>query len=301
MKMVAVFFDKPGYNDYPFNEEEYVTAYHELGSILHERGATFAIVRGQDSYKGNNTFTHSWVFDGKTFKEENEEVVVDMIYNKGHFKADSAAKLLNDRELDRICTDKFATYQMFPSLFPQTLLVKNTRDLQKALKQISSDLVVAKPLDAEGGKGVIIDKPDVVLAKVQVFPYVIQQFIDSSAGIKHIVESHHDLRMIVIDGDIVLSYIRTPPEGSLRANVSKGGKEVEVPLEHVPHEALAIKKVVDEEFKRFNRRVYSIDCARHVTGDYLVIELNSKPGLSPARLGKYHKNWLERLSDALLS
>lgn len=301
MKTVAVFFDQPGYNDYPFDEEEYVTAYHELGSILHKRDAAFVIVRGQTSYKGNNVFTHAWVFDGTTFKEEHEEISVHIIYNKGHFRADAAARLLNDRELDRICTDKFATYEYFPHLSPKTMLVKNKEELKKALSGITSDITVAKPLDEEGGKGVIIDHTAVIAQKVQSYPYIIQEFIDSSAGIPHITESHHDLRLIVIDGDIVLSYIRTPPKGSLRANVSKGGKEIEVPLEDIPHEALEIKHIVDAKFEKFGRRVYSIDCARDISGKYRIIELNSKTGLSPSRFGKYHHNSLVRLADALLS
>jgi glutathione synthase/RimK-type ligase-like ATP-grasp enzyme len=301
MKTVIVFFDAPGFDDYPFMVEEYRTAYHEIGKRFADRSAAFWIVRSQDTYQGDNVFSGGWRFDGSAFIRVNTPVRADVIYDKGHFKADASARLLNSIELDEICTDKWKTYELFSEHCPKTFLVRSAGELENALAQIPSSLVVAKPQGGEEGKGVLIDTAENIRLDVRSFPYLIQEFMDTSGGIPGIVEGPHDFRIIVINGEIGVSYIRTPPPGELRANVAQGGKEISVPRNKIPPEAVEIVKAVDAKLARFKPRVYSADMGRMKDGAWKIIELNSKPATSCSRLCTDYPEYQSMLVDALLS
>ncbi len=300
MKTIAVFFSAPGYADYPFDDDYYVQAYHELAHLLQKKGARFVIVRGQDSYMGGNRFAHCWRFDGTTFKYEEAPVEVDLIYDKGYFKHDEGATLLNDPVMNDICTDKFKTYELFPRICPRTAVVHDEAEKNELIKEFN-DIVVGKPLDNEGGKGVIIDRPDIVRESIKSYPYLLQEFLDTSAGIPGIIDAMHDLRMVIVNGEIAVSYVRSPAAGKKVSNVAQGGTQTEVPVREIPKEARALAKAVDDVFASYPRRVYSVDCARDANGTWKLIELNSKPGITRAYEGPDHVRFLDLLTDALLS
>lgn len=300
MKTIAVFFDAPGYDDYPFNDDYYKVAYHELATLMRAKGGMLVIVRDQKTYLGSNRFSGSWNFDGTTFIRSDEPIIVDLIYDKGHFMPDADAQMSNDRDMDDICVNKFRTFETFPDLSPLSITVRSKEELHDALPRFG-DMVVAKPLDLEGGKGVIIDKPSAIETSVKDFPYLLQEFIDTSGGIPGLVEGMHDFRMVGVNGTIVTAYIRTPPPGKMTANVSLGGKQIEVDIAKIPDDARALFEKVDTVFSRYPRRAYSVDCARLKDGTWKIIELNSKPAISPLWQGPNHVLYHEALATALLS
>ncbi len=281
---IGVFFNAPQYDGYPFDDEEYITAYHELARALADRGADFFIVRSQPTYRGKNEFFGGWKFDGTTFQRYEGSMRLDVLFNKGNFIADASARVINDPELENLCTDKFLTYQSFSELCPWTTVVKNQQELAQCIafaKEKHQKMIVAKPLDKEGGAGVFIGAPDEVAAQVQSFPYLLQEFLDTSSGIPGIATGVHDLRMIGVAGQLVVAYIRQAKEGSWLANVSRGGSIREVPLEALPKEALEIYNAIDAKLSKYKYRIFSVDLGRKNNGTWKLIELNSKPGLSP--------------------
>ena len=92
-------------------------------------------------------------------------------------------------------------------------------------------------------------------------------------------EGAHDLRAIVGDGRILMTFVKTPPLGKLIANVSKGGRMIVIPPSNRPPEVLALVPPVDAVLSSYGKRLYSIDCARDKSGQWLLIEINSHPGL----------------------
>jgi hypothetical protein len=300
MKRIAVFFDALGFESYPFDKEEYRTAYHELAAMIAERGGQFCVVRGQDSFQGNGTFSGGWVFESGKFREEASPIHAHTIYNKGYFRSDATSRVLNDPAFDHLCTDKWETYRLFPSLSPLTRLVKDEAALKEAASAFGDKRIVAKPLDGEEGKGVMAGIASELMAKIVSFPYLLQEFIDTSGGVPGIVEGIHDLRIIGVRGEPMLSYVRTPPPGKLLANVALGGREIPVPLENVPADAMDLYASVDRELAQYPQRVYSVDMGRDRNGTWKIIELNSKPGLSPVRMGPQYERFLGKLADTLL-
>src|SRR6185436_9953431 len=140
-----------------------------------------------------------------------------------------------------------------------------------------------------------------IAQSIHSFPYLIQEFIDTSAGVPGIVEGIHDFRIVAVSGEPVVCYVRTPPPGKKLANVAQGGKEIHVTLDRIPQEALALFQQVDDALARFPKRVYSVDMGRNVDGRWMIIELNSKPGLTPKHWGPDNVRFMELLADTLLS
>ncbi len=301
MKKIGVFFDAPGYHEYPFDIEEYVVAYDELATEFARQGGQFFIVRGQDTFLGNNRFSRGWRFGNAEFEAVEEPITLDVIYDKGHFVSDGASAVLNDRELDDLCVDKWKTCQRFPEYSPHTELVHDEKELRAALKKFPEDRIVFKPKDGEEGKGVIIGSAADILAAESQFPALVQEFIDTSGGIPGIADGLHDLRLHSICGEMVLAFVRTPAEGKLVANVSQGGTETEVPADKVPADVMKIFRDIDSRLSHYPKRVFCVDLGRGHDGVWKLIELNSKPGLSADWRGGGYRLFKQKLVDVFLA
>lgn len=302
-KIIGVFFDLPGYDDYPFTMDEYRTAYHEVARGIEDRGARFCIVRDIRTFLGGNRFRGYWNYNGSTFVRHDEDIELDLIYDKGYFAGDTDSKLLNNAELNRICVDKRATVEMFPHFSPYTVEASDQRALERILSNWqASTLAVVKPIDGAEAKGVVIGTPLEILTKHHEFPVIAQQFIDTSSGIPGIIDGVGDLRTIIIDGEVALTYARKAKSGSLISNVSQGGTEIEVLPEHRPKDALEIVFKVDAALKPLSKhRVFCVDLGRDVSGRWYIIELNSKPGLSTRNYGVTYPRYQDMLIDVLIA
>lgn len=280
MRTVAVYFTKPGFDDYPFDDPEYRKAYALIGRLLAERGVAFSIVRGQSTYQGGNTFKGGWKWKEDGWTRVHGKHAYDLIFNKGRIVLDEGARVINDPALDRLCIDKWETFTRFTRLCPSTFLVQNKSELDAAVRDLDEKIIVAKPVDAEGGNGVIIGPAADVLAGVETYPYLIQELIDTSHGIPGIADGKHDLRMVIVRGEIVSAFVREPARGKYVANVSQGGSIRNVPVSALPASAREIVQKIDNEFSAFPYRVYSVDVGLHAGRVWQLIELNSQPGLA---------------------
>ncbi len=301
-KTIAVYFTDPEADGYPLNKEYYVTAYGELRENLLRHGARLFFVRGMGSFLGGNSFSRAWEMTESDIVEQTTRLDADIVYDKGSdFVPDEKTVTLNDPEMDRICTDKSLTYDLFPQHSPVSRVIRSAADADTAIAAIPSDRIVLKPLDGEEGHGVMVMGRTEATASIPSYPYIAQEFLDLSDGIPGLIESTHDMRITSINGEIILCFIRTPPPNSLLANVAQGGKKIEVPLDKIPAEAKAIWTDVEKEFSRFPRRVYSVDMGRTKTGAWKIIELNSKPGCTCKSEGPNSARFMEALADVLAS
>jgi len=277
MKKIAVFFTAPEKKDYPLNKDEYWHAYQELDQEITKAGAEFCIVRSQATYMGEGIFSKSWKYKNNELIE-NGQVKVDVVYDKGNFITDKKVPVLNNEKVNKVCTDKWLTYQSFLKYCPTTLLASNEKEFLLALNKIASSPKVIKPIDGEEGKNVFIGDNKYLISRPKTYPILVQEFIDSSGGIPGIVEGIHDFRIAIMNGEIVYSFIRTPPTDSFLANVAQGGKQINVDVEKIPSSALALSADVDAKMSKYGDRFYGIDMALSSTG-WKIIELNSQLGL----------------------
>ncbi len=301
-KRVGIFFSAPGFDDAPFDNTDYKKSYHDLAEIIAKRGGQCIIVRGAETFLGAGAFSHGWVYEYGVFRTTDGPVQLDVIYNKGEaFQADAETAMVNDPHVDALCRNKERTIGQFPAFFPKSKLVTSVSDLNGALGSLSGDTLVVKPTDGWGGHGVWVGDRGEAYQKVERYPALIQEFIDTSKGIPGIVDGKHDLRILIVGGKLALCYVRTPPDGSAVANLAQGGKIILVPDDKIPPEALAIAMSIDAEIGKAGKRVYSVDMGLHDGREWKLFELNPQPGLTSMKWGEGVQRYYEYLADELLS
>jgi glutathione synthase/RimK-type ligase-like ATP-grasp enzyme len=298
-KKIAVFFKNPEPKGYPFDKAEYWSSYQELDEEFRKLGACFYIVRSNDTYLGNGTFSKSWQFQNGNLIETGE-ITVDKIYNKGSFETDEKISVLNNKIINRICNDdKYETYRLFKKYCPKTILVNNEKEFLEALNQIQGSKKVIKPIDGSGGKDVFIGDNEYLKKCKYKFPLLVQEFLDTSDGIPGIYKGIHDLRIVFINNEIIMCFFRTPPKGSLLANIALGGKTIVINNDHIPKSVLKIAKEVNQYLSQYGDRIFSVDFG-FAKGWPKIIELNSNVGLLVSSRGAEFKVFMKKLTKLLL-
>jgi RimK-like ATP-grasp domain len=280
MPVIATYFTPPGFADPPFDSAGYAAAYRMLGERVRDCGAEFVVVRGLDSHCGKGIFARGWRLDADGFKEVTEAFAVDVLFDKGdEWPPEGGFITVPSKECWELCNLKHRTYSLFPHLFPITKLVREPGGLLGALPKLRSTIIAAKPPAGAAGRGVVIAPRGELPAQVTEYPLLVQAFIDTSRGIPGLVESTHDLRVVVVGGIVAFGCIRTPAEGSLVANLDRGGSMRVLDVDGLPEGVLEIVEEVDRSFARFPERVYSIDMGLHKEREWKIFELNAPPGL----------------------
>lgn len=312
MKKIAVFFTQPNLYDYPFNDYketagmQFSRAYEELAQEITERGGEFWVARDEETYLGQQKFKKGWCWNGAEFAKRGA-FQADVIYDKhddsmlewSRFRQEPGNQILNANELMEICNNKFRTYEKFPEFCPQTFLAKNAAELKQVLTELKTERKVAKPLKGFGGVGILIGNAAEISAQADNYPYIVQEFLDTKAGIPGIIEGVHDLRLFRINAETVFSYVRTPPPNSFTANLTQGGQALVVPFAKIPAELSKIVEKIDSNFKHLIR-AYSIDFSLTKTG-FKLIELNSQPALVSRRFLPEFAEVQAKLAEVLLS
>ena len=130
--------------------------------------------------------------------------------------------ILNDPTGIRNNNEKLITLN-FPNWIPETLVSSCTKEIFDFQKKLGEPIVV-KPLDEKGGTGIfaIEQRSLQSLAQLEKLtqrgarPVIAQEFIESH---------YHELekRIILLNGKILTTYGKKPPEDDFRANLSLGG------------------------------------------------------------------------------
>lgn len=266
--------------DRPFRKDHINTTYEYLSELADEKDSGMLIARFD--WYSDGKLERAYSFDGTNWNKL-EDIEVDVVFDKYKFDDETVElkkeieqrhPVLNSFEIEQICKDKLLAYEKFPESHPETREATK-ENVEEMLEKY--DKVVVKPLAAHAGEGVeIIDSiSDFEEEKGR----IVQQFIDSSSGIEKLgIEGVHDLRVVVVDGKPVVSYIRQPESGYV-ANVAQGGSMEFVAIEDVPEEAMDIVDEVIDTFKQ-ERFVCGIDMIFDKDQKPWILELNSKPGMS---------------------
>lgn len=300
MKKIAVFFGLREPLAYPLSKEDYWTSYSELTQVIAECGGQLYIVRSQDSYHGNGRFSNSWIIKGDELVEKGP-LVADVIYDKGRFKSDGSVPVFNCQEVVDICLDKWAMYNQLVDYCPLTFYVENAEEAIEALKTLSTEKIVFKPVRGAEGIGVKIEDKQYFSNPTEPlqFPAVVSEFLDTSGGVPGLMVGHHDLRIALFDGEILYSYLRTPPNGSLLANVARGGTFMMIEPSRLPEAVVKIAQEIDERISTCPHRFYSVDFGYTAEGPK-IIEMNSELGLLPDREHPVFRKLKEKLADVFM-
>ncbi len=283
MKTIAILHSLGEGKRRPFSEGKMNKAYADF--LERGRVCDVKFVLSDYRWYSKGFVSKCWVFESGW--KLNGKTGVDLIYDKFHTDSktirlkksmEKKPGLVNRVGLEILAKDKLKTYRTFPDIVPRCFLVNNQKEYKKALSKIKADKVVIKPLMGEGGEGIcIVNKNKNIRIPKNT---LVQEFIDSSNGIKGLVKGVHDIRVIVINGRIVQCYIRKPRKG-LISNIALGGRMIFVPNSRIPRKVLGMKRVIERKLSIFHPRIYTADFLFDGNQRPWLIELNTKPGIYP--------------------
>ena len=181
--------------------------------------------------------------------------------------------VVNSRQTISICADKYRSALRFADTgvpTPKTALVQSEKTLQASLDIIGEEYpLILKTLRGSKGVGVIfIESKRQLTSLIQL---LWKQDKKTEILLQSYIKSDFDVRVIILNNNILASMRRDVLKGDFRSNYSQGAKVKEYPL--------------NDEEKRI-----SIDAAKAVNGIYtavdfikngkdtFVLEVNSSPG-----------------------
>lgn len=268
---------------YPFHSKYYLKAYRELCTEIWGQGAKFFIARHKSNYEGNGWFKNAYRFDEDMKVVKVGRVKADAVYNKGAFPYDDVPAL-NNLDIQNFVKGKRKTYEALPEITPNSVVVSSVADYKKALDSYdNNEMVVVKPNVGACGRGVVIQKKEELIAEVPEGlenGYIVQDFLDSSIGIKGVVDGVHDFRITLNNGRHVSTLLRTPKEGGLVSNFALGGNMEVLHPKDTPKRFVDLARNIDDKLfkKKAKNRNLAFDFANTSRGIRL-IEINDSVGL----------------------
>lgn len=176
---------------------------------------------------------------------------------------------------------KLSVSRAFKKYTKPYFLVQSKEELERSIKFIPGNTVVAKPDRGNSGDGVSIVTKQDLLDNPPVFPALIQEFVDSRLGIPGVMSGFHDLRLIFSNEELIYAYFRTPEAGSYLANVAKGGTQTMISSQSIPSSVWEIVEAVQKYYRKYPQKIYTIDLIFDQNSRPWIVELNTMPGLYP--------------------
>lgn len=237
------------------------------------------------TYQGEGIFAGVWHYQNGKFYREKEKLKIDLVYDRSggiRFPLEKdSLKVVNIRDFKILCWDKWRAFKEIGQFMPATFWVGDWQNAPKIFRQIKSNWIVLKPYNGLKGLGVSIGlKKDFVKFKPLLGrKYLAQEFIDTSAGVPGIAAGLHDIRIVIINGEVVWSHVRVPPKGSFKSNVVSGGILLEIDYRKVPE---SIKEIVNQISRKFyfqyDNSIYSLDFGIGRDGKPYIFEINDQIG-----------------------
>lgn len=191
-----------------------------------------------------------------------------------HFDIQAVPSLISSTALIR-SRDKLRSLQLISKSgigIPKSVFARHPKadDVKQLISEVGGTPVILKLLEGTHGTGVIkADSISSAKSAVEAFSgikedLIVQEFIAEAGG--------KDLRVFVVDGEVVGAMERTGAEGEFRSNLHKGGTAKTIELDE------KVEKAAIESARLLGLSVAGVDLLVSSRGP-LVIEVNSSPGL----------------------
>lgn len=280
---IGIYFKKKLSKENPFIVfKNKAQSYLDFCEHIKGRGHRLFLICGKSSHAGDMRFNDVLEYSKEEFVEISGGMHMDVIYDRSidlEFPLDGIVKVLNSAKFKCFCADKHAMYELVGEFMPEEYEVRNKKEVCEVLEYFKKDpLVVYKPINGMGGKGIYIDSPQRIVNYAVDGNYVLQKFVNTAAGIKGISDTLHDLRLVLVGKQIAFMHIRTPKKDSLISNVANGGMVKEVRKEELPKNVLLmVEKIAEKLCNSFGKNVYSLDFGVEKGRPYL-FEINDVMG-----------------------
>lgn len=263
------------------------------------KGLDIVIAHFSD-YK-DGSVNNGWTRENGVWRKTGE-LSIEFMYDKFPAKTDDTKAIkrdlqdrgvgvLNHPNFEAMLKDKQANYEAFSEVIPYTASVNGSLDEMVAViegmrneslhEDLDTSKVFVKPRLGFGGKKIVVVNGEDYsgLSEIENEDYIIQPFLESARGIPELgIKGRHDFRVIAVNGDNKIAYVRLPPKEGLISNESYGGDIKYFEVTDVPKDFVDVMGSVDTKINQFDPRIYSSDMARGKSGKVWVYEMNGKPG-----------------------
>ncbi|MBI2578877.1 MAG: ATP-grasp domain-containing protein [Candidatus Aenigmarchaeota archaeon] len=279
MLKIGIVFDRVKWIQRPF-DKRYSYSYRILSKVARQHGIE-VYISDLKNYRARK-FAKCW-FCEKSWKILRNRYI-DMVFDKMSTSGRNVLKrmrvrmmrelpIVNHPELNEISEDKYLSYTIFREYFPKTYLL-STSGIRKA----PAGLYVMKPRHGSRGEFIRIMEKEKLQPKKD---FIFQEFIDTSGGIKDVINKVHDLRLVSINGKIIKAYLRVQKKGIIN-NMDTGEFEIHIEKSKVPESAVKIFRIVDRKLSKYDFRFYTIDFLVDKDQKPWICELNTHLGLGIA-------------------
>lgn len=302
--VVGIYFSDPGKTDDPLARPKFRHAYFDLIVRLESRGVLPVIVRGIDTYLGGARFSRHWT-RGKTSDpkdyQDGGEITVNALFNRGRLVVDDSLLpwTINDRHMDKIENNKAQAQIKYADLMPRGAVIEPNGSLA-VMSEFTGSKVVIKHARGSGGVGVFVATPAEAKQRIAAEPeqtWVIQEYIDTSAGVPGIIDCEHDIRVLMLDDTVAGCVVRPRDLWYKGQHDKRVYRSSMLSIADIPKDLLQIVTTIDAQFQGM-LRYYSLDFM-FSNGRWYLLEVNSTPGLIPEERGELAGNILDGLADYL--
>jgi RimK family alpha-L-glutamate ligase len=181
---------------------------------------------------------------------------------------------INERECVEICCDKYRTILKLAEgglSCPKTYILRNENDIPFAIKELKNKFpLIVKTLDGSQGVGVFIVESEKALNSTLQTIWELNPELELI--IQHKIDASYDVRVHVLEGEVIACMKRDIVKGDFRSNYSQGAKLHNIEL--------------DDDIKKLCIKASEIVGGKWTGVDYVVgpdkvpyfIEVNSCPG-----------------------
>ncbi len=264
-----------------------LTVEHGDNSITSKRIKEESKNLGFPCYIAN--FKGAYIEDGKIFRKDDESGFDinpsnTVFFFRGTPPQDSMLDLIseierlgyccvNSRESISIAADKYRSYIRLRDnglRQPKTVLVHSEETLEQAFESLDSKFpIILKTLRGSKGVGVLFIESERALKSVVQLIYKIDK--DSDILIQEYVKTDFDVRVLILDNEIIATMRRDVVEGDFRSNYSQGAKVSTYKLSEIE------KKDCLRAAKAVGGLYSAVDFIASKDRPY-ILEVNSSPG-----------------------
>ncbi len=259
----------------PLKIEKYNIPYQHFSKYAKSMGMLVFLGRVKDYDKKRGILKNAMFFDSEWQIKRN--VKIDILFKRTPFDPGKAVPAVNNPAFSGIANNKSWVYRTFKNITPRSFVVNSSREMKRLLPKIRTKKIVFKPVRGSDGIGIkITEKPPKIIGKGN----IMQEFVESKDMPKWGIKKRAwDLRVTVIDGKIIDSYIRIAKRGCLLSNVYQGGKMRFIRNKEIPRHVRDRVKLIDSKFRKFGHRIYSADFIIDPENRPWLIEINTAPGI----------------------
>ena len=263
--------------DFPYISEKSADRHREFISYF-PSSVQFYLAIHEEQYIWINAFNPQFIRIWDTWKKNTRDnIEADLIL---WMSAKVESEKIYHNKIKDFCRDKTQIESIFPEYSFKSEICNSYSEILKKHKNINSEIKVYKPCFGSRALGIVIS--DSLPSKSQLtweYPYLIQEFMDTSAGFQW-YPGIHDFRVIILNGKITGSFLRVAPDWVMTANVATWAKIIDFYWKVPEQIQRVINQVESYIAPLYPERYYSIDTCIGKNGEVKIFELNSNPMLS---------------------